>query len=54
MTGPKNWCEIDQDVHILYILETVTQVAKERVVQMLEHSAFADNVPYALRTYNCR
>jgi hypothetical protein len=54
VTGLESWYDISRDVHILDILETVAQVAKERVVQMLEHSAFANNVPHTLRTYNWR
>jgi hypothetical protein len=41
-----------EDVHILYVLEAVSQIAKERVIEVLEHSAFANNVPDTLRADN--
>lgn len=40
------------DIHVLHILETVSQVAKKRMVQMLKHSPFSDNVTNAFRPYN--
>jgi hypothetical protein len=36
------------DVQILDVLEAVTQVTEEWVVEMLEHPSLSNNVPYAL------
>lgn len=40
-------------VHVLDVLEAVAEIADEGMVDMLEHAAFADDVPYALGSYNC-
>ena len=45
---------IDVNAHVFNILETVSQVAKKRMVQMLEHSTFANDIPYALGLDHCR
>lgn len=37
------------DVHVFDILETVAQITKERVVQMLEHPSLTNDIPYTLR-----
>jgi len=44
--------QIDHEVHVLDILETIAQIANEWVVDMLEHAPFADDVPYALGSDN--
>ena len=41
--------ELLQDAHIFNVLETVSQIAKERMVQVLEHPPFTDDIPYAFR-----
>lgn len=43
-----------QDAHIFYILEAVSQVAQEWVIQVLEHSPFTDDIPYTFRPNHCR
>lgn len=35
-------------IHVLYILEAVSQVADKRMVDMFEHATLSDDVPYAL------
>lgn len=40
------------DVHILYVLEAVAQVANERVVDMFEHTTFSDDIPHTFGPYN--
>lgn len=44
--------QIDYQVHVLDVLKTVTQVANERMVDVLEHSTFADDVAHALGANN--
>lgn len=41
------------DVQVFDVLEAVSQVAEEGVVEMLEHSSFANDVANALGPYNC-
>jgi hypothetical protein len=36
------------DVQILDVLEAVTQVAEERVVEMLEHPSLSNDISHAL------
>lgn len=36
------------DVQVLDVLEAITQVAEERVVEMLEHPSLPNDIPYAL------
>ena len=40
-------------VHVLDILEAVSQVANEGVVEVFEHLPLADDVSYALGSYDC-
>jgi hypothetical protein len=40
-------------VHILDILEAVSQVADEGVVEVFEHPPLADDILYALGFYGC-
>lgn len=47
---PRRRCE---NLHIFNILETVTQIANERVINMLEHSALPYNIAHALRADDC-
>ena len=42
-----------RDVQVFDILETVSQIAKERVVQVLEHASLSDDVSHALGPYDC-
>ena len=37
----------NRDVHVFDILKAVSQVAKEGMVQMLEHASFTNDIPYA-------
>jgi len=37
---------------IFDILETVSQIAKERMIEMLKHATFSDHIPHALRPYD--
>jgi hypothetical protein len=39
-------------IQVLDVLEAVAQVAKERMVEMLEHASLADNVTNTLRAHN--
>lgn len=41
------------DVHVLNVLETVSQVANEWMVDMLEHATLSNDVSNALGSYNC-
>lgn len=41
------------DVHVFDVLETVSQVTDEWMVDIFQHSTFADDVTHALRSYNC-
>lgn len=41
--------QVDNEVHILNVLETVSQIANERVVNVLKHATFANNVADAFR-----
>lgn len=41
--------EAIRNAHVFNILEAVSQIAKEGMVQMLEHSALTYNIPYAFR-----
>lgn len=45
--------EAGQGVHVFNVLETVSQVADERVVDVFEHSALTDDVTDALGSYDC-
>jgi len=40
-------------VQVLDVLEAISQVAEERMVEMLEHPAFANDVANALGPYDC-
>jgi hypothetical protein len=40
-------------VQILNVLEAVTQVTEEGVAEVLQHTAFADDISYTLRAYHC-
>ncbi len=40
--------EWERLVHVLSILETVSQIAKKGMIEMLHHSTFPDNVANAL------
>lgn len=42
-----------QSSHVLDILKAVAQVTDEGMVNMLEHSSLADNIPNAFRLDNC-
>ena len=41
------------DVQVFDVLEAVSKVAKEGVVEMLEHTALANYITDALRSYHC-
>lgn len=42
------WLVVDRArvIQIFNILKTVSQIAKERVIQVLQHSSFAQHVPH--------
>ena len=40
-------------VQVLHVLEAVSQIAEERVVEVFEHAAFSDNVAHALGAHDC-
>lgn len=44
--------ELLQDAHIFNVLEAVSQVAKEGMVEVLEHPPFTDDISYAFRPDN--
>jgi hypothetical protein len=41
------------NVQVLYVLEAVSEIAEEGVVEMLEHAPLANNVADTLRPYDC-
>lgn len=41
------------DAHVLYILETIPQVADKRVINMLEHAAFSNDISHAFGPDDC-
>lgn len=41
------------NVHVFYVLETVAEVANEGMVDMLEHAALSNDVPYAFGSDDC-
>lgn len=41
--------QVDNKVHILDVLETVSQIANERVVNVFKHATFANDVTDAFR-----
>ena len=45
--------EVDDEVHVLKVLEAVAQVAEERMAHVFEHAPLADNVAHALGPDNC-
>lgn len=45
--------KIDDNVQVLDVLEAVSQVAQERVVEMFQHPSFSNHVPHALTAYHC-
>ena len=45
--------EVDDDIEVLDVLEAVAQIAQERVVEVLEHAALADDVAHALGAHHC-
>jgi len=44
--------QIDYKIHVFNVLETVSQVTDERVVDVFEHSALTDDVTDALGSYD--
>lgn len=40
------------DVQVLDILETVSQIAQERVIELLEHASLSDDIPDTFRSDN--
>lgn len=38
------------DIHVLHVLEAVSQVTEKGVVKMFEHAPLANNIPHALRS----
>lgn len=41
------------DAQVFNVLETVSQIAEEGMVEMLEHASLADDVAYTFGPYNC-
>jgi hypothetical protein len=41
------------NLQVFYILKAIPQIAQERVVEVFEHSAFADYISYTLGSYDC-
>jgi hypothetical protein len=51
MPGLKSlWCK---DLQVLDVLETVSEVAEERMVKVFEHTSLANNVSDAFRLHHC-
>jgi hypothetical protein len=44
--------QINHEVHVFNVLETVSQVTDERMVDIFKHSTFSDDVTHAFRSYN--
>lgn len=45
--------KIDDNVQVLDVLEAVSQVAQEGVVEMFQHPSFSNHVPHAFTAYHC-
>lgn len=44
--------QVDDNVEVFDVLETVAQIAQEGVVEVLEHPSFSNHVPYALAAHH--
>jgi hypothetical protein len=44
--------QIDHKVHVFDVLETVSQVTDERMIDIFQHSPFSNNVTHAFRSHN--
>lgn len=44
--------EVDDNVQVFDILEAVTQIAQERMVEMFQHASFSYHVAHALAAYH--